>query len=268
MADEFGAEIPIGPFAPIGDDAIGRGIVETLAGHRSPAVLMRNHGAFTIGKDARTAVKAAVMCEDVARSVHISRQLGESLPIPQAATASTTATRTPMASPAGTRTPRPASSTWMASAARAARQTKRSTPPMIPRTRDVWFVTGSQTMYGEETLRQVAEQSQVISRELADGPDIAVNVVWKPVLTDAAAIRRLCLEASSDDNCAGLIAWMHTFSPAKIWIAGLEALGKPLLHLHTGQRAAAMGHDRHGLHEPEPGRARRPRVRLHPDQAR
>jgi L-ribulose-5-phosphate 4-epimerase len=83
MADEFGADIPIGPFALIGDDSIGRGIVETLKGHRSPAVLMRNHGVFTIGKNARAAVKAAVMCEDVARSVHISRQLGEPLPIPQ-----------------------------------------------------------------------------------------------------------------------------------------------------------------------------------------
>jgi len=83
MADEFGAEIPIGPFALIGDDSIGRGIVETLDGHRSPAVLMRNHGVFTIGKDPLAAVKAAVMCEDAARSVHISRQLGEPLPIAQ-----------------------------------------------------------------------------------------------------------------------------------------------------------------------------------------
>jgi L-ribulose-5-phosphate 4-epimerase len=81
MADEFGGEIPLGPFALIGDDSIGRGIVETLAGHRSAAVLMRSHGVFTVGKDARAAVKAAVMCEDVARSVHISRQLGEPLPI-------------------------------------------------------------------------------------------------------------------------------------------------------------------------------------------
>jgi L-ribulose-5-phosphate 4-epimerase len=84
MADEFGGEIPIGPFALIGDDSIGRGIVETLAGHRSPAVLMRNHGVFTIGKDARAAVKAAVMCEDVARTVHVARQLGEPMPIDQA----------------------------------------------------------------------------------------------------------------------------------------------------------------------------------------
>ena len=83
MADEFGGEIPVGPFALIGDDSIGRGIVETLSGHRSAAVLMRSHGVFTIGKDARAAVKAAVMCEDVARSVHLSRQLGEPLPIAQ-----------------------------------------------------------------------------------------------------------------------------------------------------------------------------------------
>ncbi|WP_309082217.1 L-ribulose-5-phosphate 4-epimerase [Zhihengliuella sp.] len=83
MADEFGGPVPVGPFAIIGDDSIGRGIVETLRESRSPAVLMRNHGPFTIGKDARAAVKAAVMCEEVARTVHISRQLGEPLPIEQ-----------------------------------------------------------------------------------------------------------------------------------------------------------------------------------------
>ena len=77
MADEFGGEIPVGPFALIGDDSIGRGIVETLRGSRSPAVLMANHGPFTIGRDARSAVKAAVMCEEVARTVHIARQGGE-----------------------------------------------------------------------------------------------------------------------------------------------------------------------------------------------
>lgn len=81
MADEFGGPVPVGPFAIIGDDSIGRGIVETLSTSRSPAVLMRNHGPFTIGKDARAAVKAAVMVEEVARTVHISRQLGEPLPI-------------------------------------------------------------------------------------------------------------------------------------------------------------------------------------------
>jgi L-ribulose-5-phosphate 4-epimerase len=84
IADEFGGEIPIGPFALIGDDSIGRGIVETLQHHRSPAVLMRNHGVFTIGNSAKNAVKAAVMCEDVARTVHIARQIGSPVPIGQA----------------------------------------------------------------------------------------------------------------------------------------------------------------------------------------
>jgi L-ribulose-5-phosphate 4-epimerase len=81
MADEFGGEIPLGPFALIGSDAIGRGIVETLSGHRSRAVLMRNHGVFTIGPDARAAVKAAVMCEDVARTMHLARALGPVRPL-------------------------------------------------------------------------------------------------------------------------------------------------------------------------------------------
>jgi L-ribulose-5-phosphate 4-epimerase len=81
IADEFGGYIPVGPFALIGDDSIGRGIVETLRGSRSRAVLMRNHGVFTIGRTPKEAVKAAVMCEDVARTVHIARQLGEVLPI-------------------------------------------------------------------------------------------------------------------------------------------------------------------------------------------
>ncbi len=84
-ADEFGGEIPVGPFAIIGDDSIGRGIVETLTESRSPAVLMQNHGVFTIGPNAKAAVKAAVMCEDVARTVHISRQLGEPIPVPPSA---------------------------------------------------------------------------------------------------------------------------------------------------------------------------------------
>jgi len=85
MADEFGGPVPVGPFAIIGDDSIGRGIVDTLTGHRSRAVLMQNHGPFTIGATAKDAVKAAVMLEDVARTVHIARQGGELLPIPQQA---------------------------------------------------------------------------------------------------------------------------------------------------------------------------------------
>src|SRR3954447_12982386 len=84
MGDEFGGEIPIGPFALIGDDSIGQGIVATLATSRSRAVLMQNHGPFTVGTSARAAVKTAVLCEEVARTVHVSRQLGEPLPIDQA----------------------------------------------------------------------------------------------------------------------------------------------------------------------------------------
>jgi len=95
---------------------------------------------------------------------------------------------------------------------------------------EVWFVTGSQTLYGDETLRQVAEQSQTVAAGLGDLP---VRVVWKPVLKDADSIRRLALDVNARDEVIGVIAWMHTFSPAKMWIAGLSALSKPLLHLHT-----------------------------------
>jgi L-arabinose isomerase len=94
---------------------------------------------------------------------------------------------------------------------------------------EVWFLTGSQGLYGEETLAQVAEQSRAISEQL----DLPVTVVWKPVLTDSEAIRRMALDANSDDAVIGVIAWMHTFSPAKMWITGLDLLRKPLLHLHT-----------------------------------
>lgn len=97
-------------------------------------------------------------------------------------------------------------------------------------TYEVWFVTGSQSLYGEETLRQVAEQSQGVADGLSGLP---VRVVWKPVLTDSDSIRRLALEVNARDDVIGVIAWMHTFSPAKMWIAGLDALQKPLLHLHT-----------------------------------
>ncbi|GAA3219734.1 L-arabinose isomerase [Actinocorallia longicatena] len=96
---------------------------------------------------------------------------------------------------------------------------------------EIWFVTGSQGLYGPDTLKQVADQSRSIADRLAGG--LPVRLRWLPVLTDAAAIRKVCLEANADDACVGLIAWMHTFSPAKMWIAGLDALDKPLLHLHT-----------------------------------
>lgn len=95
---------------------------------------------------------------------------------------------------------------------------------------EVWFVTGSQELYGAETLRQVAEQSRQVAAALSPLP---IRVVWKPVIASGEGIRRLALEANADDRVIGLIAWMHTFSPAKMWIAGLEALDVPLLHLHT-----------------------------------
>ncbi len=98
---------------------------------------------------------------------------------------------------------------------------------------EVWFLTGSQNLYGEETLKQVAEQSKAISDALQAASDIPVTVTWKPVLKDSDSIRRIALEANADDRVVGVIAWMHTFSPAKMWITGLDLLRKPLLHLHT-----------------------------------
>ncbi|MCS5721587.1 L-arabinose isomerase [Herbiconiux sp. CPCC 203407] len=98
---------------------------------------------------------------------------------------------------------------------------------------EIWFFTGSQNLYGEETLRQVAEQSQQIVATLDGSGEIPVTIVWKPVLKDSESIRRAALDVNADDRVIGVIAWMHTFSPAKMWIAGLEALTKPLLHLHT-----------------------------------
>lgn len=97
----------------------------------------------------------------------------------------------------------------------------------------VWFVTGSQHLYGPETLDQVAEHSRAIASALSDAASIPVSVVFKPVLTTPDEIRRLCLEANNDQQCVGLVTWMHTFSPAKMWIAGLRALQKPFAHLHT-----------------------------------
>jgi L-arabinose isomerase len=104
--------------------------------------------------------------------------------------------------------------------------------------REVWFLTGSQQLYGDQTLRQVAEQSRAIAGVLAAAESIPVRVVWQPVLTGSEGIRRVMLEANHDDSVIGLIVWMHTFSPAKMWIAGLNALDKPLLHLHTQANVA------------------------------
>ncbi|MDO3700198.1 L-arabinose isomerase [Micromonospora sp. C28SCA-DRY-2] len=97
---------------------------------------------------------------------------------------------------------------------------------------EVWFLTGSQGLYGEDTLRQVADQSRQIAAQLDAAPGIPVRVVWKPVLTSSTDILKACRDAAVQ-GAVGVIAWMHTFSPAKMWIAGLDALQTPLLHLHT-----------------------------------
>jgi L-arabinose isomerase len=98
---------------------------------------------------------------------------------------------------------------------------------------EVWFLTGSQGLYGDDTLRQVADHASAIAAQLDASPSLGARVVAKPVLTDSAAIRRVFLEANAHDACIGVITWMHTFSPAKMWITGLDQLRKPLLHLHT-----------------------------------
>ncbi|MEW2305549.1 L-arabinose isomerase [Streptomyces sp. NPDC006655] len=106
-------------------------------------------------------------------------------------------------------------------------------PEMPSAGQEIWFLTGSQGLYGEEVLDQVAHQSRAIAERLDAADPIRLRIVWKPVLTDAESIRRLCQEATASDHCVGVIVWMHTFSPAKMWIAGLSALDRPVLHLHT-----------------------------------
>src|SRR5450631_1735764 len=98
---------------------------------------------------------------------------------------------------------------------------------------EVWFVTGSQHLYGDQTLRDVLAHSNEIAEALSRSPEIPVRVVGKPVLTTPDAISALCTEASASPNCIGVITWMHTFSPAKMWLGGLRTLSKPMLHLHT-----------------------------------
>lgn len=98
---------------------------------------------------------------------------------------------------------------------------------------EVWFVTGSQHLYGEETLKQVAAHSQEIAKALHEAEQIPVNIIFKPTVKSTEEIYAVCAEANHNEKCIGIIAWMHTFSPAKMWINGLKILHKPLLHLHT-----------------------------------
>ncbi|MCH6198899.1 L-arabinose isomerase [Aquiflexum sp. LQ15W] len=98
---------------------------------------------------------------------------------------------------------------------------------------EVWFVTGSQHLYGEETLAKVAEHAKIIAEELDETNDISVKILFKPIVKTTEEIFQICQEANQVENCIGIITWMHTFSPAKMWINGLKILNKPLLHLHT-----------------------------------
>ena len=98
---------------------------------------------------------------------------------------------------------------------------------------EVWFVTGSQHLYGEETLKQVAAHSQQIAKALDSARQVPVKVIFKPTVKSPEEIYSICQEANTAKNCIGIIAWMHTFSPAKMWIGGLKILQKPLMHLHT-----------------------------------
>src|SRR5437764_12948982 len=98
---------------------------------------------------------------------------------------------------------------------------------------EVWFVAGSQHLYGPEALKKVEEHSTAIASALSLSRQIPVKIMSKPVMTSDESILQLCLDANSSKNCIGLITWMHTFSPARMWIAGLRLLNKPFLHLHT-----------------------------------
>jgi L-arabinose isomerase len=122
---------------------------------------------------------------------------------------------------------------------------------------EIWFITGTQHLYGPETLKQVANDSKAIAAALDKSTVIPVKVVFKPILTTPDSIFELCSEANNSKNCIGLIAWMHTFSPAKMWIRGLNILHKPFLHLHT------LEHHRHGFYESEPVCPRRQGVWIH-----
>src|SRR5688500_6112936 len=101
------------------------------------------------------------------------------------------------------------------------------------RSKEVWFVTGSQHLYGEETLNKVAEHSGTIAKYLDELTQVPVNVIFKPVVNTPDEIAAICRDANASQICIGVVAWMHTFSPAKMWINGLKSLQKPMLHLHT-----------------------------------
>ena len=182
------------------------------------------------------------MCEDVARTVHLSRQLGEPLPM-------------------DARRHRPA--------VRPLPERLRAVegPTMSFPNREIWFLTGSQSLYGEDTLRQVAEQSAEIAARLGEALPVAVR--WMPVLTDADAIRRACLDANARRRLHRRHRVdAHVLPGEDVDRRARRADQAAAPPAHAGERGAALGVDRHGLHEPQPGRPRRPRVRVHPVPAR
>ena len=129
---------------------------------------------------------------------------------------------------------------------------------------EVWFVTGSQHLYGDEVLKQVAADSQAIVQGSRQHAGMPMRIVFKPVMTGPDAIRDICREANGAANCVGLVAWMHTFSPAKMWIGGLQRAQQAVrAPAHAVQSRHSVVDDRHEFHEPQPVGPRRPRVRVH-----
>ena len=218
QADEFGGDIPVGPFARIGGEEIGIGIVQTLRSSRSPAVLMRSHGVFTIGASARDAVKAAVMCEDVARTVLLARSLGELVRLTRrTSTRSTTATRTSTGS------------------AREGEVAVSEDKPLG--SHEVWFVAGSQEIYGEQVLATVAADAPR-SPALDEAAAVPVRVVARGVVTTPEAIRRAVPRGGAADELRrGDHLDAHLLAGEDVDRRAGRAR-KPLLHLHTQFTAA------------------------------
>ena len=127
---------------------------------------------------------------------------------------------------------------------------------------ELWFVAGSQHLYGDEAIARVDVNAAEVAAALDAAAPMPVRVVHKPVVTTPEAIRTLCLEANGAEACVGLVVWMHMFSPARMWIAGLAACRSRSCTSTRSSTASSRGRDRHGLHEPQPVGPRRPRARI------
>ena len=233
MADEFGGEIPLGPFALIGSDEIGRGIVGTLTGHRSPAVLMRSHGVFTIGQTARDAVKAAVMCEDVARTVHLARAYGELTPLEQ--------------DQVGLHCTERYMTRHMASGRRGMCMSERK-----PR---IGILGIMQDLY-DDMIPGIAQRQEGYAAELAAHlADAGEFIPSKPIKYREDAER--AMREFEDADLDGFMVVMLTYGPgdARGPAAGRDpAAGAAGQHPARAERHPGLGHGRHDL---QPGRARR-----------